>query len=104
MDYGAEQWYRAGSSWLKVTPWGIREALKWATAQYTTEAKGQPAFYITENGFSDLLGNIDDLQRIYYYKHYINQVSIFNILLEMSRAIIQYFRISTKRSTISSNF
>jgi len=74
MDYGAEQWYRAGSSWLKVTPWGIREALKWATAQYTTEAKGQPAFYITENGFSDLLGNIDDLQRIYYYKHYINQL------------------------------
>ena len=75
-DFGAEKWYRAGSSWLQVTPWGIREALKWATKTFTTEAKGQPTFYITENGFSDLQGNLDDLQRIYYYKHYINQVSI----------------------------
>ena len=30
--------------------------------------------YVTENGFSDFIGNIDDLQRIYYYKHYINQL------------------------------
>ena len=73
-DFGAEKWYRAGSSWLQVTPWGIREALKWATKTFTTEAKGQPTFYITENGFSDNLGNLDDLQRIYYHKHYINQV------------------------------
>merc|ERR1712004_529173 len=29
---------------------------------------------VTENGFSDKLGNIDDLQRVYYYKHYLNQV------------------------------
>jgi len=73
-DFGAEKWYRAGSSWLQVTPWGIREALKWATKTFTTETKGQPTFYITENGFSDLQGNLDDLQRIYYYKHYINQL------------------------------
>ena len=50
--------YAAGSSWLKVTPWGIRQALNWASAQY-----GQPDIYVTENGFSDKLGNIDDLQR-----------------------------------------
>ena len=46
--------------------------------------------YITENGFSDKvtfqnlptelsislfqIGNLDDLQRIYYYKHYINEL------------------------------
>jgi len=30
--------------------------------------------YVTENGFSDFIGNTDDLQRIYYYKHYINQL------------------------------
>ena len=30
--------------------------------------------YITENGFSDYLGNLDDLGRIYYLKHYLNQV------------------------------
>ena len=30
--------------------------------------------YITENGFSDCIGNLDDLHREYYYKHYINQL------------------------------
>ena len=24
--------------------------------------------------FSDKQGNVDDLQRIYYYKHYLNQI------------------------------
>jgi len=71
-DVGSNQdpnWYGSGSSWLKVTPWGIREALKWASMEY-----GQPDIYVTENGFSDRLGNLDDLQRVYYYKHYWNQV------------------------------
>jgi len=62
-------WYGSGSSWLKVTPWGIREALKWASNEY-----GHPDIYITENGFSDRQGNLDDLSRVYYYKHYWNQV------------------------------
>ena len=66
-----------------MCPWGIRQAINWATREY-----GAPDIYITENGFrfswktliasqifcsSDRLGNIDDLQRIYYYKHYLNQ-------------------------------
>jgi len=68
-DEQHESWYVAGSSWLKVTPWGIRSAINWASKQY-----GQPDIYITENGFSDRLGNLDDLQRVYYYKHYINQI------------------------------
>jgi len=68
-SYKDDTWYGAGSSWLKVCPWGIRRALNWASSQY-----GQPDIYVTENGFSDRLGNLDDLQRIYYYKHYINQV------------------------------
>ena len=86
-DFGAEKWYRAGSSWLQVTPWGIREALKWATKTFTTEAKGQPTFYITENGFSDLQGNLDDLQRVYYYKHYINQVFINTFMVQTAKLI-----------------
>merc|ERR1712241_687565 len=63
-SYQDETWYGSGSSWLKVCPWGIRQAINWATREY-----GAPDIYITENGFSDRLGNIDDLQRIYYYKH-----------------------------------
>lgn len=67
--YQDETWFVAGSSWLKVTPWGIRSAINWASKQFN-----QPDIYITENGFSDKLANLDDLQRVYYYKHYINQV------------------------------
>ena len=95
-DFGAEKWYRAGSSWLQVTPWGIREALKWATKTFTTETKGQPTFYITENGFSDLQGNLDDLQRIYYYKHYINQVCINTLLTRSLKFLLFDFQIIAK--------
>ena len=35
---------------------------------------GEIPVYVTENGISDNVGNIDDLQRIYYYKHYLNQL------------------------------
>ena len=35
---------------------------------------GDVPIYITENGFSDYQGNLDDQQRIYYYKHYLNQL------------------------------
>ena len=59
----------SASSWLKIAPFGIRKCLNWARANY-----GDVDMYITENGFSDRLGNIDDLLRIYYYKHYINQL------------------------------
>ena len=60
-------WYEAASDWLKVTPFGFRKNLNWLS-QY-----GKPII-VTENGFSDFLGNLDDMQRIYYYKHYINQL------------------------------
>ena len=29
---------------------------------------------ISENGVSDRIGNLDDMQRIYFYKHYLNQL------------------------------
>ena len=63
------RWYAAASSWLKVAPFGIRRLMNWLKSNY-----GSIPIYITENGFSDYVGNIDDLQRIYYYKHYINQL------------------------------
>ena len=61
-------WYSAASSWLKVTPFGFRRLLNWLS-QYNKP------IIVTENGFSDFLGNLDDLQRVYYYKHYINQMN-----------------------------
>lgn len=64
-----DSWVPAASSWLKIAPFGIRKCLNWARENY-----GDIDMYITENGFSDRLGNIDDLIRIYYYKHYINQL------------------------------
>ena len=51
----------------KVVPFGFRRLLNWLS-QY------QKPIIVTENGFSDYLGNVDDLQRIYYYKHYLNQM------------------------------
>jgi lactase-phlorizin hydrolase len=62
-------WYDSGSFWLKVTPQGIRKTLGWIRDEYDN-----PPVIITENGVSDNLGNLDDLSRIYYYKHYINNV------------------------------
>lgn len=62
--------YRAGSSWLSVTPFGIRKQMTWIKDQIGADVP----IYITENGFSDLIGNLDDLHREYYYKHYINQL------------------------------
>jgi lactase-phlorizin hydrolase len=62
---------------LKVTPWGLRKALNWVRNHY-----GNVPIYITENGVSDKNGSLQDDHRIYYYKHYINNVlkgmSVYN--------------------------
>merc|ERR1712212_554518 len=68
-QYQDPDWYESGSSWLKVTPWGLRRCVNWVKDHY-----GDIPIYITENGVSDNLGNTDDLHRIYVYKHYINQL------------------------------
>lgn len=43
--------------------------MQWLSSRY-----GPIDLYITENGMGDFLGNLDDLTRIYYYKHYINEL------------------------------
>ncbi|VDI50812.1 lactase-phlorizin hydrolase, partial [Mytilus galloprovincialis] len=71
-DISTEQyssWIGSGSPWLKVTPWGLRKALNWIRNHY-----GNTPIYITENGVSDRNGSIQDAHRVYYYKHYINNV------------------------------
>jgi len=78
-DAGAKpdpNWYPAGSSWLYVTPFGIRKQMTWIADQIGADVP----IYITENGFSDLIGNLDDLHREYYYKHYINQLLKASVL------------------------
>ena len=62
--------YSSGSSWLKIFPAAIRRLMVWLKGEYGNKYD----IYVTENGFSDLLGNTDDLMRVYYYKHYINQL------------------------------
>ena len=67
--YKDPTWYTSGSSWLMVTPWGLRSILQWIKSHY-----GDVDVHVTENGVSDRLGNLDDLHRVYYYKHYLNQL------------------------------
>lgn len=66
---------RSGSSWLKVTPVGIRRMLNWVKYTY-----GDFPIYITENGISDRNGSLQDEHRIFYYKHYINNILKGNVL------------------------
>ncbi|XP_059091138.1 cytosolic beta-glucosidase-like [Tigriopus californicus] len=68
-DYQDSNWYPSASSWLYVTPFGIRKLMNWLKNEY-----GDVPIYITENGYSDHQGNLDDIHRIYYYKHYINNL------------------------------
>ncbi|XP_057373386.1 lactase/phlorizin hydrolase-like [Daphnia carinata] len=67
--YHDPSWYGSGSPWLKVTPFGLRKLLVWLRDGFN-----DPEMIITENGCSDTAGNLDDMLRIYYYKHYINNV------------------------------
>ena len=67
--------YSSGSSWLKVTPWGIRQGLDWIKTRYNNVP-----VYVTENGVSDNNGTISDQHRIDYLKAYINEVLKGNVL------------------------
>ena len=44
--------------------------MSWITEEYGETVP----IYITENGYSDRIGNLDDMHREYFYKHYINQL------------------------------
>ena len=76
-------WYSlftsSGSSWLKVTPWGIRRGLNWIKQKYDNVP-----VYVTENGVSDNNGTVHDQHRIDFLKAYINEVlkgNIFQVLV-----------------------
>ena len=47
----------------------MRAVLVWIKNEYNN-----PDVYVTENGFSDKTGRINDADRVDYYKYYINNV------------------------------
>ncbi|KAL4223206.1 hypothetical protein ACF0H5_016678 [Mactra antiquata] len=69
MEEKDPSWIGSGSSWLKVTPWGMRRLLNWLKTEYDNVP-----VYITENGISDRNGSLNDQHRIYYYNNYINNM------------------------------
>ncbi|XP_046546595.1 lactase-phlorizin hydrolase-like [Haliotis rubra] len=62
-------WIKSGSSWLRDTPWGVRKVLGWIKDKY-----GDIPIYMTENGFSDRSGVLDDQHRVHFFRYYINEV------------------------------
>jgi len=47
----------------------MRKTLNWIKDRFNN-----PEIIITENGISDRAGNVDDMMRVYYYKHNINSM------------------------------
>lgn len=54
---------------MQVVPTGFANLLRWCKSSYN-----DPPIYITENGFSDLPGTLEDYGRISYFN-----VSIFKV-------------------------
>ncbi|BFZ09250.1 hypothetical protein BsWGS_12289 [Bradybaena similaris] len=61
-------WPHTGAYWMRANPWGIRKGLDWAKKHYQN-----PVIFITENG-RNTDADLDDPDRIYYYKYYTNEV------------------------------
>ncbi|XP_057626296.1 lactase/phlorizin hydrolase-like isoform X2 [Chionomys nivalis] len=55
-------------SMLPAVPWGMRRLLNWIKEEY-----GDIPIYITENGHGLNSPTLDDTQRIFYHKTYINE-------------------------------
>ncbi|XP_030643500.1 lactase-phlorizin hydrolase-like [Chanos chanos] len=72
-DIGIEdpdEWYGTAILELKAVPYGMRRLLNWIKEEY-----GNPEIYVTENGLAtDFLTTIDDTDRNFFYKMYIDEV------------------------------
>ncbi len=55
----------------------MRKTLQWIKDRFN-----DPEIIITENGLSDRAGNVDDMLRVYYYKHNINSMLKGNIAVQ----------------------
>ncbi|CAG0888912.1 unnamed protein product [Cyprideis torosa] len=68
-SYMDDSWFKTGSGWLTLAPFSLRQMMVYVKNRY-----GDIPVYITENGVSDRAGNLDDMHRVFYYKHYINNI------------------------------
>ena len=68
--YQPADWPGSAASWIKVVPWGFRKILNWINRTY-----GNPALYVTENGFADReVDSTNDTGRTNYFVSYINEM------------------------------
>ncbi|KAG5885581.1 hypothetical protein JTB14_003779 [Gonioctena quinquepunctata] len=68
-SYQREDWEASPLAWLKIVPWGIRKLLKWLKDEYNN-----PEILITENGYADATGQLDDDIRLNYFKDYLSNI------------------------------
>ncbi|KAJ8936599.1 hypothetical protein NQ314_012214, partial [Rhamnusium bicolor] len=68
-SYQPNDWESAASSWLKVTPWGMRGILNWLKKTYNN-----PDIIITENGYSEHGSSLDDENRTSFYRNYLSSL------------------------------
>lgn len=64
-------WKRAKSSWLYAVPQGLHDALVWIKKQYANIP-----VLITENGWSDDAGQLNDDDRIEYFQSHLMAVAL----------------------------
>ncbi|XP_076455330.1 cytosolic beta-glucosidase-like [Babylonia areolata] len=78
------QWIRGQSEWLYSVPWGLRKLLSYIRGQY-----GSPRVYVTENGFSDSPGTVQDRARQTYLHQHL--VAVHQALTEDGVDVLGYF-------------
>ncbi|KAG5876433.1 hypothetical protein JTB14_008426 [Gonioctena quinquepunctata] len=65
----ADEWQRGAPPWLVVTPWGSRKLLNWIQKTYNPSK-----IIITENGYADADGTLEDDDRINYIQQYLSNI------------------------------
>ncbi|CAI9737852.1 beta-glucosidase,Raucaffricine-O-beta-D-glucosidase,Lactase-phlorizin hydrolase-like [Octopus vulgaris] len=63
------KWTDCGSIWLYIIPSSMRKILNWIKKEYNS-----PEVLLTETGFMDKTGSLDDEHRVNSFKLYINEV------------------------------
>uniref|UniRef100_A0A6P7H069 beta-glucosidase n=1 Tax=Diabrotica virgifera virgifera TaxID=50390 RepID=A0A6P7H069_DIAVI len=62
-----DDWTQGSADWFFDVPWGLRKFLNWLKNTY-----GNPEIVITENGFADTNGTLEDDNRITYLEGHVS--------------------------------